>query len=853
MRCAADRSQELALRACAWLALTCVVASARADISLVRAGFGDLVRFGGVVPMQLDLSLPAGDSREGVDAEVVVAVPCPDGDVAEYSMRTILSGAPSALWIYPTISNDSSAELVQISLYQRSSGARGALLERVEASPTSPVRGAMPVDPAVDIVGVVEGGHCGMSAWWQGAGSGTFPLTLNGAVAIAQRLAPSELPDRAEGWSGFKAVVWCGAPLASLQPAQERALVEWIKDGGRLVLQCSASPGGFGLGDRHSEWWSTMLRGLTWTQHDDAKVSALLPVVSKSNAPLKKDATQPLVTFDAVPEPWVRLVAMPVPRASNGVADPRPDSLDGACLVVERPIGVGSIVVSGLDADALQRRRLRDSELPEADAWWNRIIGRRGDTPSGAQMRDWGQHQPSLLRTQARELSIGDAGFFNAFIGMRSTASNLTTAAILLFAVYWLLAGPLSFYLLRSRQLERFSWMAFLAIAAAFGAIAWAAGALLRQSEARGQHLTVLDGVHQGAGEPTAVVARLWASAFLPNYGTGTVSLPAGRGSVRPFAPIGDDGAFPDATRFVVDGQVSNSVTLPARATATMVSGAWSGELPSEWRHLPGQGTRPIQQTAYATRTANAAPSCYLTGTLVHRLPAALTDVWVVHVTPFRPPPPRLDEANLPTRALPPIQPSDDLSSVVLAARLPGLWSPGQEIELADVLYRDDATVPAAPRAMAPASEYADLELDAAIEARFIAPLRGPTAFVPSGALSQDTARDELLLASLYGAVPAPRWWAAMVANRAAFDSEVTVRRSVGHALDLGAWCSRPCIIVMGFMDGADDAPTIGGAPVPLFVNGEEVPMSGTTFVRVMIPLPQVDALVPATAAATPR
>lgn len=68
----------------------CLTGTAAGDLLLDRAGFGGVVRFGGIVPLLIDASLPAGDGREGVDAEVVVEVSNVDGDIAEYSTRAVL-------------------------------------------------------------------------------------------------------------------------------------------------------------------------------------------------------------------------------------------------------------------------------------------------------------------------------------------------------------------------------------------------------------------------------------------------------------------------------------------------------------------------------------------------------------------------------------------------------------------------------------------------------------------------------------------------------------------------------------------------------------------------------------------
>lgn len=829
------------------IAAAAVAATASGDLVLERAGFGGVVRFGGIVPLQLQASLPAGDTREGVDAEIVVEVPNVDGDIAEYSMRSVLSSGATSMWIYPSIATGVSGKPIALASYERDDGRRGRLLERVQVAVDQPARGAMSVDPSVDIVGIVAGGHCGMAAWDPGQKS----PCLGGYVIVGEIRETDQLPDRVEGWSGFKAVVWAGAPLNSLLAAQDKALRAWVEGGGRLILQVSAAADGFSLDAAQPEWIAAALKGLAWTRTEDVKASTLAPVISSQRLELRKDGTQPVTTFGECGAPWVELAAMPVPRAWNGVPEPRRGKLDGACLVVERPLGAGTLVVSGMDADALNRRRYTESDLPEADLWWNRIMGRRGDTPPRARLSEWQNGQTSPIESNPRQIVIGGSEFFDAFIGMRSTASNLTSISILLFAAYWLLAGPVSFYVLRHRKQERWSWLAFVVIAGAFGTVAWLAGAVLRQADARAQHLTVLDAVvAPGAlpGTQPAIRAHTWASAFLPNYGTAEVALPESQGMLRPFSPDGDNGEFPDATRYTVQASRSGALTLPARATATMVTGSWSGDLPSAWRGLPAVSGPPLQQTANATRSADAGPASYLTGKLKHGLPAALTDVLVLHVTPFRPAPPRFnDRATAATKAVP-VAPSDAMPSMVLAARLATPWAPGTELELANVLYppvqgRQDRSLPVIDPV-----DPGVLGLDTFLDAGLISPLR--QAFAPlstSGALSDKIARDHLTMMSLYGMLPNPRWWAAAAAARGPTENEVAVQRVAGHALDLGAWCSRPCVIVMGYLTVEPDAVTLDGSPVPLSIDGEPVPMSGTTLVRVIFPLPQVDALVPAT------
>ncbi|MEY4182908.1 MAG: hypothetical protein RLZZ217_1534, partial [Planctomycetota bacterium] len=225
------------------LVAACLTGTAAGDLLLDRAGFGGVVRFGGIVPLLIDASLPAGDGREGVDAEVVVEVSNVDGDIAEYSTRAVLSSGATSIWVYPAIATGVSGKPIALATYEREDGRRGRLIERVQVQPDQPTRGAVQAPATVDIIGVVAGGHCGMAVWDPGQQS----PCLSGYAVVAERMEPASLPDRVEGWVGFKAVVWAGAPLGSLLPAQDKALREWVEGGGRLVLQASAAADGFSL------------------------------------------------------------------------------------------------------------------------------------------------------------------------------------------------------------------------------------------------------------------------------------------------------------------------------------------------------------------------------------------------------------------------------------------------------------------------------------------------------------------------------------------------------------------------------------------------------------------------------
>ena len=59
----------------------------------------------------------------------------------------------------------------------------------------------------------------------------------------------------------------------------------------------------------------------------------------------------------------------------------------------------------------------------------------------------------------------------------------------------------------------------------------------------------------------------------------------------------------------------------------------------------------------------------------------------------------------------------------------------------------------------------------------------------------------------------------------------MVARRSLGRELDLSPWFSRPCVIVIGFLEDS-------ACPIPLRVDGRPVRSEGLTVIRWIHPLP---------------
>src|SRR5439155_13267737 len=98
-------------------------------------------------------------------------------------------------------------------------------------------------------------------------------------------------------------------------------------------------------------------------------VKSLLPLLSKTDIirgnievslRVFKDLLGP---FNAIDNRYEPLLALP----------------DGRVVAIQRTFGFGRITVIGID---LADGRMAGLALPQADAFWNRILGRRNDTPT---------------------------------------------------------------------------------------------------------------------------------------------------------------------------------------------------------------------------------------------------------------------------------------------------------------------------------------------------------------------------------------------------------------------------------------------------------------------------------------
>lgn len=158
-----------------------------------------------------------------------------------------------------------------------------------------------------------------------------------------------------------------------------------------------------------------------------------------------------------------------------------------------------------------------------------------------------------------------------------------TSLAVLFFVLYWIAAGPGSYFYLARKKRKELNWIVFggWAFAALFLTVIIVKLVLRGDPEAR--HLSV---VRQTPGEPTYVISRL--GLYIPRDGDQTVSLADiardTQGYITPLQlhpALAAQTEFPAAQEYAIaDPQTGQpvSVDIPFRSTMKKLQARWAGE-----------------------------------------------------------------------------------------------------------------------------------------------------------------------------------------------------------------------------------------------------------------------------------
>lgn len=726
------------------------------DIVAERFGVADTVRPGSWFGVRLAIT----DNGDRVrDAVVRLHVPDADGDTALMQrVVTLNPGARVGVWLYARMpfGRRSADALYTVTVHAVPPG------ESADALAAGRQIGAARIQPsAPGVLGEPDGAFAVLGRPTMGLDQYSVEVrpgysgTLHELTRLVAGLTPADISDAWMGLAVFDALIWVDGLPSELREGQVEALAEWIHRGGRLLIVVPAV----------GEVWSNpranplfdLLPAARFERQEDVSLETLRPLLTL-NERLPLPARQVAHTFD-VPAGATDAYSILADRA-------------GRPLIVRRPIGAGDVTLIGLD--------LASPDLSgriDAQALWSRILGRRGDLFSQAEMEELSRgDQRADFRARSSawiDRDIGD------IINQTGRASVGVLLGLLLFASYLAIAGPVSFAVLGRLKKREHSWLVFVATAALFTAIAWGGASATRPARVNLTHLSILSHVY---GQPVQR-SRSWFGVLLPDYGDQTVAI--AREETAPWRNalsswdrerLAGPSSFPDSREYVIDARRPDSMRVPTRSTVKEFQADWLGA--PRWS-LP----RPAPVGAVRADDLGR-----LRGSLTHDLPGPLHDVVIIHNRRQRPL----------TRPGPGGPPFFDAQAV----RLTAPWAPGQALSLSEQF-----SVPGSAQDF-----FNDL-------------VRKEQAFGLGGTSTNEAPLHERLEMLLWGgALEQPDWQPGGRGTR-------TMLQRRAERWDVGAWFTQPCLIVVGHLL---ESPS----PVPILVDDREPPATGRTVVCWVYPLP---------------
>lgn len=752
------------------LLLTVAAVPARAQVELVELrvepsniGLSGRFRPGVWTPLLLTLTNRSAQSQQ-VRCEWII--PDSDGDrVQAHRTVTLSPQRTQKVWIYgcPSASTRQTPEW-RVRVIDAKSD---RLLASQIVKP-----GLDPIGGDTGVIGLTGPALLGLDAYQD-------DLAQQEKKTLIQNLNPDQLPDRWQGYAVISALVWTpvgrdpGAPEISTETHQ--ALREWLRRGGHLIIVLSAA------GD---VWSSSPLRDI------------LPPVTIMPAEPIDKPVWLGLARNPSEELGKIMARALePQGRVNVLLKDDqhRP-------IVVTSPYGLGRVTLVGVN---IADPRLTASGLPQGSLFWNTVMAWRNPVLSPRFVQTQVQ-QNKILQPRLRAAPVELGSFVPPMISMRETAGPVLLAAIVIFGIYWLAAGPLGFATLQFRKQVRHAWVVFAVTVAVFTLLTWTVAMAARPNRSRLAHFSVVD-IEVATGW---VRAQSWASLFVPTHGRVDVaidpySLPTTTHSVSSPGLVHRDDAttFLDPKWYTIDSTNPGRVDLPLRATSKMLKLDYLGK-------SVGRAT-PDKIEAWGLPTGQVKlVSGWPRGELKHNLPGTLRDVLVIYCPGSRP------------FELTPADP--------MVWRYRGeAWKPGQTLVI-------DDRPPHKPLAMATEPPPLPPEADPSVQpwwGGYLGMLTNAmrvdesTAKAQQDNLSADRTIQAIEMLSFFENLPPPHY------TRVDFNNPPwNYRRTIGRELDISHWLSTRCLIIIGYLESSE-------IPVPLTIEGQTVPSQGWTVVRWICPL----------------
>lgn len=557
-------------------------------------GLGGQVRLGAWTPIRITLTNRGAEPRAVICRWILQDY---DGDtvIAQRRIGALNPQQPESVWLYGTPPvNQPNGEPWTIQVLDESG-------ERELASEEIVVDSRILLQNPHTPIGVMSTAALGLEPY-------TRRDTRHDSVRLLRGLELATLPDRWYGLSTLNALIWTsegGAPVdqsGSVADEVLLALRQWVRRGGHLVIVLPSV-------------------GQTWTE---SAVADMLPVDEDEMRPLP-DAELPGWLFDVRPVESMRmqLTGFAVEGEDDDDVTVLARAEDGTPVVVAGRHGFGRVTLVGVD---LRDRRLVRLGVPAGRyRIWNTIFGWQTPVFSQAYIEAERDESPPTMNRVEHRGTVSLGRFIPGLIAMRNTAAPALLAAVVVFAIYWLLAGPITYAVLRHKGALRHSWLVFTVLAVIFSGITWAGAWAMQPRRTSIAHFTVLD-----ADARTGMVrSHGWLSLFSPDFDE--VQLALGDDELATqhtlssagHAHSGQGAGFPDPRRYVVDAAAPGAMAVPFRGTAKQFEMDYLGALGASQPGVTHEWIMPQGDVRIE--------GFWPVGELSHGLPGALRDVLVVY------------------------------------------------------------------------------------------------------------------------------------------------------------------------------------------------------------------------------
>jgi|GEM_PF-2364918 len=417
-----------------------------------------------------------------------------------------------------------------------------------------------------------------------GAFTGSNGGALGGSEGVRYQWVTnaSDLPDRALGLDGVDMIVWQadhvrGTPDQMPTEFQLKAMLEWVKSGGHLVI--SVATHWRDLADPSSPMAEVLPLRMSSirTLNDMVQYAQVLGESAPINAlndslGVYRNAAARMKT------PIPQVVGTLTPGARRAFDRDRSE----APLVVTGQYGQG--VVTVVTVDLSHRQFVEEMSDLSWLRFWQQIMGTSGDMMSRAifdnnvlirdtYKRDVKPHADLRLQTEDN---------LNEQVDVTEVTFVRLVLALLFLAVYWVVAGPGGHFALRYYQRTHWSWWVFGATVVAAAIVAGIFVFSLQITSYDLRHRTYVMGQ---VNSPNAHVLGFYG-VFAPDSGFVRLGQAetqvAGLNYLVPFTePRLEKGLpFPDPQSYFIDNEKPNIVNMPFRSTLKKLQGRWSGEVP---------------------------------------------------------------------------------------------------------------------------------------------------------------------------------------------------------------------------------------------------------------------------------